>query len=65
MFRTLTILVAEVQTARTGMRRKLLSLTRFGYKKLKRIERAMIWVRNRLTIIATTPRAGMVISQKR
>ena len=32
MFRMMSILVAEVQTARTGKRRKLLSLTRFGYQ---------------------------------
>ena len=41
MFRAMTILVAEVQTARTGKRRKLLSLTRFGYQNLKGLENKM------------------------
>jgi len=41
MFRMMSILVAEVQTARTGKRRKLLSLTRFGYQTLKDLENKM------------------------
>jgi hypothetical protein len=35
MFRAMTILVASNQAARTGKWRKLLSLTRFGYKNRK------------------------------
>ncbi|KRN83667.1 hypothetical protein IV87_GL000136 [Pediococcus ethanolidurans] len=52
MFHTLTILVAAVHTARTGNRKKLPFLTRFGYKA---VEVPMIRFRNRWDSVATIP----------